>query len=149
MVSTVATSNVTKEGFVASVKAAISERLRAVDIDLALRQSIDEHNDEISDLNTEQLNRGMKADGGSTGDYANVGYKGRLRPVDLFDTGDFHKSIHAKAFEKAFEMDADDPKTEMLKDRYGDEIIGLTKENVEATAELIKETFINNIKQQL
>ena len=131
------------------IKRVISGRLRAIDIKAALGQSIREHNEEISDLNTEQLNKGQKADGSSTGDYANVGYKGRLRPVDLYDTGDFHESVFAEAFEDSFSMNATDPKTEMLQDKYGDEILGLTKPNIQVAGEIIKPTLIEKVRQQL
>jgi len=132
-----------------SIREILSARLKSLDVNRAINDAVKEHNNEISDLNTEQLNKGQKADGGTTGDYASISYKGRLRPVDLYDTGAFHKSIKANPFGKAFEMKATDEKTEMLQDRYGDDILGLTDENITEAGEIIKETMINNVRRQL
>jgi hypothetical protein len=127
----------------------LSVRLRSLDIEEAIKEAITEHSDEIADLNTEQLRKGEKSDGGTTGTYRNYSYKGRFSPVDLYDTGDFHKSIKPKAFGKAFEMVATDEKTEMLQDRYGDEILGLTDKNITEAGEIITETLIENLRKQL
>lgn len=54
--------------------------------------------------------------------------------VTLKDTGDFHKSIKVDADRTYFEIYATDWKTDDLKEKYGDEIFGLTPEN---KAELI------------
>jgi hypothetical protein len=54
--------------------------------------------------------------------------------VTLRDTGDFHKSIKVDADRTYFEIYATDWKTDDLKEKYGDEILGLTPEN---KAELI------------
>ena len=144
----VGTGNI--RGRIASTLAEIlSKRIKQINIERAIKESIEAHSNEIADLNTEQLNKGLKADGGTTGDYANIGYKGRLRPVDLYDTGDFHKSIHAKAFKKAFEIVATDEKTDKLQDRYGDDILGLTDQNVTEAGQIIKETLTNKVRKQL
>jgi len=126
-----------------------SARIRAVNVELAIETAVKVHADEITDLNTEQLNHGLKADGTTTGDYANIGYKGRLRPVDLYDTGDFHKSSHIEPFGKAFSLEFSDPKTEKLMNLYGDAIAGLTEENVGVAAELIKETVQEETRNQM
>ena len=50
--------------------------------------------------------------------------------VTLRDTEDFHKSFFVDAKEEEFEIKAGDWKTERLILRYGDEIMGLTGENL-------------------
>ena len=54
--------------------------------------------------------------------------------VTLKDTGDFYESMRVEAEQTFFEIVADDWKTEELKEKYGDDILGLNEEH---KAELI------------
>lgn len=127
----------------------LSARLKALDINSAIKNAAMAHQNEIADLNTEQLNRGQKAGGGTTGVYANFGYKGRLSPVDLYDTGDLHKSIKPRISVKQVELVATDAKIDELQDRYGDDILGLTDANVTEAGQIIKRSLISEVKKQL
>ena len=64
--------------------------------------------------------------------------------VTLRDTGDFHKSIHVEAGTSYFEIVASDWKTEELKGKYGDDILGL---NAEHTNELIWQKIYPDLLQ--
>lgn len=51
--------------------------------------------------------------------------------VTLRDTGDFHHSFYLKIDNEKFEFDAEDWKTRDLLRLYGDEIMGLTDDNIQ------------------
>lgn len=129
--------------------AILSGRLRAINMDIALENAVKQHDNEISDLNTEQMHRGIRADGESIGEYADISYKGRLSPVDLYDEGDYHKSVHTEAFGKAFKLVASDWKADKLGKKYGYQILGLTRENIGEAAQIIKETVQDEVREQL
>lgn len=71
--------------------------------------------------------------------------------VTLRDTGDFHENFKIIFTEDSFEITSSDWKTESLKKKYGDEIFGLTEENLSLVMEdLIKPRLLfelKNIKQ--
>jgi hypothetical protein len=131
------------------LKRIFSDRLKAIAYEQLLKESIKAHEPEISDLNTEQMNKGIKGDGSEIGQYANIGYKGRLKPVDLYDTGSFHDKVYVELYDDVFEMNSRDVKTEKLIERWGEKILDLTTENKNNTGEIIKPTFIEKVRQQL
>lgn len=127
----------------------LAERIRKVDVAKIIDHSIASNEHEISDLNREQLNKGLRADGKDLGEYKNIGYKGRLRPVDLRDTGAFQEKIFAVPFQDKLELIGRDDKTEMLQDKYGDDIIGLSEEALEHTTEIIKIDMVNDVRDTI
>jgi len=131
------------------VRGIFSERLKAIAYDQLMKESIKEHESEIADLNTEQMNKGIKGDGSEIGQYANIAYKGRLKPVDLYDTGSFHDKVYVELYDDVFEMNSRDEKTEKLIGKYGEEILDLTEQNKNVTSEIIKPTFIEKVREQL
>lgn len=50
--------------------------------------------------------------------------------VTLRDEGDFHRSFNVKAYANDFEIYATDIKTDILTEKYGEEIFGLTDYNL-------------------
>ena len=131
------------------VRSIFSDRLKAIAYAQLMKESIKEHEAEISDLNTEQMNQGVKGDGTEIGQYANLAYKGRLKPVDLYDTGSFQDKVYVEIYDDVFEMNSSDSKTEKLINKYGEKILDLTDQNKSNTAELIKPTFIEKVRGQL
>ena len=92
----------------------------------------------LEDANTAQMNAGKRADGSEiTPEYAPLTIaikqiEGKPLFPTLKDRGDFHSSVVARLTgSKSFEMMATDPKTEALMIRYGEEILGLSEENLE------------------
>lgn len=99
-------------------------------------QVIQENEDRIIDLNLQQLYDGLNADGSPIEpEYTpfTVAIKRRKgQPSDrvtLRDTGDFWEGIALKVFETEFELIGTDSKTDKLKAKYGDLIIGLSEES--------------------
>lgn len=89
----------------------------------------------VAEYNREQLERGIDSEVRDLGIYKDFNYKNRWRPVDLKLTGDFHRSIKPKFGSSAFEMTSNDPKADMLQDKYGDTILGLSLEDIHELGE--------------
>lgn len=61
--------------------------------------------------------------------------KGKSSPIDLKDTGSFHRKTYAEVLPDYIEFDSTDSKAQMLKQRSGEDIFGLTDANTEAIQE--------------
>ena len=116
----------------------LDAKLDAIDILVAIDYAANEHKEEIEDLTTETLEGGVDTNGNDLGIYSK-GYglkvKGRLEPVDLKLSGQFHDSMDLKSRGGVLIMENTDPdseKTEYLYSRYGDDIVGIPKELIES-----------------
>ena len=110
----------------------------------------------IADLNRKQLAAGIRADNSAISPYYRPNTvqikreKGqRTDRVTLYDTGDFYESVFTAVFDNAFDLEAKDPKTEELKQKYGDDILGLTPENLSLLLSVIKPQFIDLLKKEI
>lgn len=56
---------------------------------------------------------------------------GKISNVTLRDEGDFHSSFDVEFRENEFEIVANDPKTETLQYNWGEDILGLTDQNLQ------------------
>lgn len=122
---------------------------QGISINDIIRESVEAHPEEISDINTKQLLKGLDSEGKDLGTYKNFAYKNRFRPVDLKLTGDFHRSISPDAGKDNFEMKATDFKTEKLKDKYGDEILGIAKQSISEVGKIILPDIQEKFKDEL
>lgn len=110
-------------------------------------ESVKENEGQIIDLNTEeQLMKGLDSDGQAiTPGYTpfTVSIKRQKgQPTDrvtLKDEGDFHRSFKIAYGNDAFAIYADDPKAQKLERKYGNEIFGLTDDNLQETIEITKD----------
>lgn len=111
---------------------------------------------EIVDMNTQNqlYEQGITATGISIADYDPYSdYTIKLKmmkgqPVDrvtLRDEGDFHRSFEVETDNEKMTIVASDKKTVKLLHRYGDDIMGLTQENIE---KFEKETLMPEIMKQ-
>lgn len=107
-----------------------------LEVDKAILEGIQKafvDNDSIvEDLNIEQLDNGKRSDGVILPDYSPVSvevYGKPEGPIKLKDTGAFRRGISVKIDDSRAELVGKDSKTQMLKDDYGDEIIGLSEES--------------------
>lgn len=129
--------------------------LKSINYQSIAQASVEAHKPEIEDLNTDQLNAGQNAKGQPIRPpYRPLTVvikqaKGQsTNRVTLKDEGDFHKSIFVKTHQNAFELEATDPKTAALTDKYGEEILGLTEANIAEASEIIEDTFVKLFEQQ-
>lgn len=124
--------------------------------DIAI-EVIEESEEDIVQLNLDQLNEGVTADGSDIQpEYTPFTVRIKKRKnqpfdrVTLKDTGDFYSKVFVKPFGNQFQISSDDPKTAMLVKKYGDKIFGLTEQNKHDLAEIIlKPRFIEKLKQRL
>ena len=103
---------------------------------------------EILDLiRNEQLYKGVDEDDDIIGYYSywtellSNGRKKQGEPYNLKDTGDFYRSMFVKVLQNSIVIDADFEKMED-QDWWRIGILGLTEENLEVYAEMVKNNFI-------
>lgn len=98
----------------------------------------EKHLDKLADYNREQLFEGLKASGEQVSrdpytPFTIADKKARGKFIDttirLFDEGDLYQSIYPDQKGGNIKMEATDSKTSELKDRYGDDILGISIEN--------------------
>jgi hypothetical protein len=123
--------------------------LNDIDVMEALKESISKNEDAIMDLNRQQLDRGLDADGKSLGRYANFAYKGRFEPVDLKNTGDFRNKFSLQIDNKQTEIFSQDWKNDKLTKRYGKNIFGIPVPLVVNMEEIIEPDFVKEYQKQL
>lgn len=106
-----------------------------------IKEAIEDNEAFIVDINSEEqlFEKGITSTGVSIADYAPYSpvtveikqMKGQpVNRVTLRDEGDFHASFAIKATDEEFEIVANDWKVKDLTLYYGDEILGLTDENI-------------------
>lgn len=116
--------------------AEIKNRLQTIQSELPrlLKETFEELSATVEDFNIFQLREGQRADGTFLPDYSprSVNVFGKPPgPIRLFDEGDFYRGITLKVTDQGIELEGLDIKSEMLKLRYGDEIIGLSEESID------------------
>ena len=109
-----------------------------IDLDTATGRALKARSNDIAELNRDQLKQGKRADGSFLPDYSNnsvTKFGKKKGPIKLYDTGDFYEGIKPEFAKTDFLLKDDDSKTDLLEDRYGDDILGLSKENIEELAQ--------------
>lgn len=115
----------------------------------ALQDAIIENKDAILQLNDKQLDTGVDAKGQDLGQYKNFKYKNRFRPIDLKQTGEFRSEEDVIVDDTQMLFVDPDSKTDQLMNRYGEDILGLTDDNIYQAAVALTGPVIENIKRQL
>lgn len=102
-----------------------------------VEKAIDRQADYMVELNRDQLEDGMRSDGSQLPPYspATVEIKNakgqQTQPMNLRDTGSWQGRLHVKKYDKYMEIISDDPKEGKLIERFGENIEGLTDENID------------------
>lgn len=100
----------------------------------------------VVELNRQQLRKGIKADDTEvTPYYANIKYKGRRKPVDLYLKGDFYRSFRVVLGNDGFYIEARDYKSEMLLKKYGAEVLGINFKSLE----ILRTTFYLYLQKEI
>lgn len=111
----------------------LSTNLSRIDLMAITESALQARPDIIAELNRDQLRQGQTSNAASLPPYSNVSvnkFGKTAGPIKLYDTGDFYKGIKPEFAQTSFTIEDSDFKTDMLKDRYGDDILGLTQENI-------------------
>lgn len=115
----------------------------------AVQQAIIENKEPLLKLNDSQLDKGVDARGADLGQYKNFKYKNRFRPIDLKQKGDFRNAEDIIVDDTDMLFVDPDTKTDILMNRYGDDIIGLTDDNQTAAAQILAPSVIQHLENQL
>ena len=107
------------------------------------KEFVEQNKSFVLDLNRKQLRSGVRSDDTEvTPYYANLQYKGRRAPVDLLLTGAFYGSFKIKIGDTGFEIFATDAKDMKLRNKYGQEILGLGSSSIyELKVEIEKDSL--------
>lgn len=107
-------------------------------------------------IQDEQLQKGIDSDGDILGYYSEFtefitgGRKQAGDPYTLEDTGAFYDSMFVIVNSDSIVIDADGVKEDDdLFIKFGENIVGLTDENIEKIAEIIKEKYVEWLVQRL
>ncbi len=133
-------------------------RLKNLPIKRFIFEILSSKSAELEDLNIAQLTKGERSDGTKIRpNYADSGYaafKNARNPragkgtPDLKDTGDFYQGIKVRVTRQSVITSGTDEKTDALQFKYGDEIIGINIEGLDARELLMPELLIK-IKRHL
>lgn len=129
---------------------AIPDRIEAI-----VGKAFDTQDDIMIDMNIDQMQDGIR----STGTKIDPPYRPYTvsrkkkigQPVDrvtLKDSGDFHNSVRIKDYAQKKELFAYDPKSEMLQEKYGPEILGLTDSNLSKVRRNVRPIIIADVKKE-
>lgn len=102
-------------------------KVKALDTDKVIDEAIDETLPDIEDINRERMLDGVKSDGSVMPNYSFISqtvYGYPDEPIKLKDTGAFQAGITAKRQGDKIVQTSTDSKTDMLTERYGEEIFG-------------------------
>lgn len=119
--------------------------------------TIEKNLNKIEELNKQQLQKGLASDGGTSGRHSgskisrkyvnekvNKGiYDSSIYPaVNLYNTGDFYRKLTAKMdLSFGIYIESFDAKADVLEERYGSKIYGLTKESMNELVKLIIDDY--------
>ena len=134
------------------------KQAKAIDLHLEIELSFFDTREEFVALQLDQLKHGERNDGKpifniNTGsDQYSPAYakkKGKSKPIDLHDTGDFYFGTFADVREEGIYVDSADYKSNRLQENYGEEIFGLADERKEPYAEIAVNKLRSNIQKAL
>lgn len=115
----------------------IKERVTKLDVSEVIENAIIDTQKDLVKYQKEQMLHGVRKSGKKIGKYKSPAYakkkfqmnsKAGLGNKDLKLTGDFHSRVLVDVRGKEVIVSSDDPKTEKIVEREGDDIFGLSKE---------------------
>lgn len=122
------------------------------------RRAIVENREEILDLNVAQLEKGEDSLGALLDDYASdayaqfkiaIGSKAPFGTPNLILEGDFTEGFVLKGDGLEFFITSTDEKKDRLRDKYGEDIFGLSEESLEILRPRILESFLIRFRNEL
>jgi len=127
-----------------------------VELDQVILDLVRNQEQKVIEMNTDQLMSGIDGNGKQIAPpYAIstiVRKKRKGQPygrVTLRDQGDFHSSFGVEYMGDEFQIINDDPKAVYLIRRYGEDVYGLTQDNVDLLAHQIKGFLAEELKRRL
>ena len=127
----------------------LKRKFDSLDTNRVIEEVISDSTSILADLNTEQINSGIRADGSLMPDYSLrsvIQYGKQPGPIRLRDTGAWQSGLYARVIGDRIQFASTDSKDAMLVERYGPEIEGLSEKfKNEAMIEKIRPEFRNKI----
>lgn len=128
------------------------KKLDAINVSLSAQVAIENTAGAATEQQRLQLNQGLKANDEFLPDYSfrSVFQYGKPPgPIRLYDTGDFYRGILIDVREDIFILESADPKSNMLQNRYGSDILGLGTEAKVNYIRILRPEFVKQIKDYL
>lgn len=130
----------------------LRNNINRLDLNRATEKAMKAREEDISELNRDQLRQGQRSDGTFLPPYSSnsVSKFGKTPgPIKLFETGDFYKGIKPEFKKEEFNITDLDNKTDMLQDRYGESILGLSNLSIGELAQDSLGQIQYELRQQL
>lgn len=135
----------------------LSRKMGAINIVQAIDFAVNRHKEELEDLNTQELDKGLDMEGKSLGSYKNIAYKGRINPVDLKKSGDWRKSQKITSVNGVIDMTATNWKTRVLIEGesrqrgYGEDILGIPRKDIDSgeVGQILLDSIIIAVRNQI
>lgn len=128
-------------------------RFEMVDLEQLTGRAMKQNEKQIVDLNKQQLDEGVDARGFRiTPEYSAFTVmkkkeKGQVFDrVTLEDTGAFRNRMKLNVKQSTFEIDSDDSKTPDLKEKYSEDILGLSDSGKKEAWVIVKPDVVQDIK---
>lgn len=124
-------------------------KFEALDTDQVIVEVLTDSQEKMADLNAEQINTGLKADGSTMPDYSfrSVFQYGKPPgPIRLRDTGAWQQGLYARVEGEKIVFASSDGKNDKLIDTYGVQIVGLSEK---FKVEVIRENIIPGLKEKI
>jgi len=132
-------------------------RIKAMDTDKIVHDSLNETKDTISDLNAEQMAKGLRSDGEQIAPFYKpltirlkqefgTGIGSITDHVTLYNEGNFYKGIKTDIAGEKIITDSTDPKSAKIKKKYGEKVFGLNERSNQEYKERLQPVFLSKIE---
>lgn len=135
------------------------QKVQNLNVPAVAELAVIETSNQLSNLNTEQMHRGLNSEGRPIGEYALPTYaeaKHRMNPLpgfgvpDLKVTGAFYEGVYTEVGGMKVKTDSVDSKADDLKARFGENIFGLSDNyKSEYIREFLRPEFVKAIKKEV
>ncbi len=130
--------------------------LKRLNVPEEIRKALTEIQPVMEQLNVQQMEKGLDSKGQPITYEGRTRYsertakrKGRYTPIDLKDTGDFHRGIDSFVGRDAIFFDSTDPKSGLLQQKSGEVIFDLSPDSIVKARKAGEAVLWINIKEKL
>lgn len=128
------------------------EKLQRLDLPLLQVLAMEDTADAATEQQRLQLSKGLRSDDSVLPDYSfrSVFQYGKPPgPIRLYDTGDFYRGMLFDVRGDIFILESADPKSTMLQNRYGKDILGLGTDSLNKYILTLRPVFTQRVRNEL